>query len=340
MIHVDGRDGGGQLLRTAVSLAAVTGEAVEVTDVRGGRSNPGIRNQHRTAIEAVAAPTSATVEGNVVGSDRLLFDPDPVTGGEYALDVETAGSVALVFDTVLPLAVCLDDPLSLSVTGGTAVKWAPTLDYFRRVKLPLLARFGLDADATRHRAGFYPKGGGRATLSIRPSSLRTLALTDRGDLETVSVHSVAAASLSDRDVAGRQAAAAREQLEDGGVSAETTAEHVETASPGSALLVRAAYERSLTGFSALGERGKPAEAVAREAVDAFREFHAGAAAVDEQMADQLELWVALAGGAYTAPAVTDHVRSNRTVIEAFGYDLTVSGSDPVEVQCSPGGPRS
>lgn len=324
-----------------MSLAAVTGEAVEVRNVRGARSTPGIRPQHRAAVDAVAACCDAAVTGNEVGSERLRFDPGPVTGGDVTIDVGTAGSVALVFDAVLPLATRLDAPLSVTATGGTAVEWAPTLAYLRRVKVDLLARFGLDATVTCDRPGFFPAGGGRATLVVRPSALRPLEVTDRGGLDAVTVQSVAASALADRDVAGRQATAARDALRAAGTPADAVrADHRAADCPGSVVLVRGAYDGSLAGFSALGARGKPAEDVGREAADAFGAFHAGPGAVDQYMADQLVVWVALAGGAYTAPAVTDHVRTNRETVSAFGVDVSVDGEAPVRIEGPAPGTRS
>jgi RNA 3'-terminal phosphate cyclase (ATP) len=327
MLEIDGGSGGGQIVRTALALSMVTETPVRLTDIRGSRLTPGLRPQHLAGVRIAEKVSDATVSGAEVGATELTFAPDTVSGGDYQVDIGTAGSITLLFETLLPLATVLDDPLSLSATGGTDVKWSPTMAYYEGVKLPLLARYGLDAELRLHRSGFYPTGGGRATLRLRPSSLSTLDLTDRGPLERVVVHSKASTSLENKSVATRQADRATERLSDRGItySVEEPA-YVPATSPGSALLLEARYRESLAGFDALGEPGKLSEAVAEEALEAFEVFERTAAAVDDHLADQLLVFLALAGGRVRIPRLTPHVRTNRTVLEAFGGDLSCSES--------------
>jgi len=322
MLELDGSEGGGQLVRTALACSALTGEPFRMTGVRGARPNPGLRPQHLAAVEAVAAACDADVAGAEAESEELRFDPGPVAGGEYEVAVGTAGSVPLVFDAVLPVAYALSGPLELRATGGTDVKWAPTADHQREVKLPLVRRAGIEAGTTVERRGFYPAGGGAASLSVAPSDPRGLELTDRGPLRSVAVASIAAESLAEPEVAERQAAAVRERL-DTAVPIEPTVAYAESDSPGSAVLVRAEYERSLAGFDALGERGVPAETVGETAVEAFERFEAGEAAVDAHTADQLVLPLAVSGGTVAVPEVTDHVATNVDLVRSFGADVRV-----------------
>lgn len=326
MLEIDGGDGGGQVVRTAVTLSALSGRAVTVEDVRGDRSTSGMRPQHVAAVEAAAALCSATVEGTTTGADALVFDPGPLRADDVAVDVGTAGSVPLVFDTVLPLATALTEPATVTATGGTDVEWSPPVDYLRRVKLPLLSMAGLEADLSVDGRGFYPVGGGEATLSLSPSSLDPISAVDRGPLRRLEVHSVATTDLADAEVAERQAAAVAEGVDaDAPIGAEAT--YAEADSPGSVVVLAAVYEGSRAGFGALGEAGKPAEQVASEAVEAFESFHAGPAAVDAHLADQLQVPLALAGGEVAAPRATPHVETNRAVVEAFGYDAGVEARD-------------
>jgi RNA 3'-terminal phosphate cyclase (ATP) len=271
--------------------------------------------------------SDATVSGAEVGAIELTFAPDTVSGGEYRADIGTAGSVTLLFETLLPLATVLDEPLSLTAVGGTDVKWSPSMAYYERVKLPLLARYGLDAETTLRRSGFYPAGGGQATLRLGPSSLSPVELTERGPLDRVVVHSKASTSLENKSVATRQADAARDLLADRALthSVEEPA-YVPATSPGSALLLEARYATSVAGFDALGERGKSSEAVAEEAIDAFDAFEETAAAVDDHLADQLLVFLAVAGGQVRIPRLTSHVRTNLAVVEAFGGALTTTES--------------
>jgi RNA 3'-terminal phosphate cyclase (ATP) len=324
VLELDGAAGGGQLLRTALSLAAFEGRAFRMTGIREDRPTSGLRPQHLACVEAAAALTDATVEGDAVGSATLAFEPTRPPEGDVTVDVGTAGSLALVFDTVLPLAVGIDAPVSVTASGGTDVKWAPTLDYLRRVKLPLLARYGLAADVVVERRGFYPVGGGRATLHIAPSSLRPLTVERRGGL-VAAAHAVAGGGL-DRDVAERALDRVHERLAPVVPVAETTAAVAATDCPGFVLLV-SLRGGTRAGFDAVGERGVPAEDVADDAVEAARAWLDGPGAVDDHLADQLVVPLALAGGAVRVPRRTAHLRTNRGLVETFGYEFDVDDGD-------------
>lgn len=324
MLELDGSEGGGQLVRTALSLSAITGTPFEMTGIRGARPEPGLRPQHLAAVETLATITDAEVTGAEQGSEELTFEPKRLQGGEHEADIGTAGSVTLLFDALLPLAARLDEPLSVRATGGTDVKWSPSMDYFRRVKLPLLWNRGLHATVDLRRRGFYPKGGGEATLRLAPSSLSPVDLTERGPNRGARIYSVASAGLADSDVAERQADEAVRLLSEAGLDVlERSAAYAAADSDGSALVVRLDFEHALAGFDALGERGKPSEAVAGDAVAAALAFLDASGAADRHLADQLVVPVALAGGEVSLPGVTDHVETGVDLVRAFGFDVTL-----------------
>ncbi|WP_458207457.1 RNA 3'-terminal phosphate cyclase [Haladaptatus sp. NG-SE-30] len=324
MLSLDGSTGGGQLLRSALSLAALSGESFRMTGIRANRSNPGLRPQHLAAVRAVARACDADIHGDAVGSEALTFHPDATDGGRFAIDVGTAGSVTLVFDALLPLAMVLDQPLAVTVTGGTDVRWAPPVAYHRQVKLPLCRRFGVQAAIDVARTGYYPAGGGEATVWLAPSSLSQIELADRGSLAGVRIYSKASTSLAAQNVAERQSDAARERLSTAGYSVtERRVTYAKSNSPGTSLLVRADYDDAIAGFDALGERGIPAESVAQGVVDSFLAFDDARGAVDEQMADQLLVFLALAGGRVSIPRVTDHVETSLELVSAFGYEVSL-----------------
>jgi len=342
MRELDGSEAGGQFLRTALALAALDGDPLKIEGIRGARSNPGLRPQHLTAVRLLAEICDAEVEGASEGSTAVAFRPDEVQGGRYSVDVGTAGSLTLLFDAVLPLATRLDEPLAVTATGGTDVKWSPTMAYLRRVKLPLLREYGLQAAVEADRRGFYPAGGGEATLWLAPSSTDPIHLTERGAVTAARVDSVATTDLADASVAERQADAVIEGLEAGRPEAdgdardddhqelpvvERTVRSVEATSAGSAVLLRVDTETGVAGFDALGEKGKPAEDVGQETVDAAHEFLAHDAPVDRHMGDQLAVFLTLAGGRVRIPAVTDHVRTSVDLLRTFGYDVSVEGTD-------------
>jgi RNA 3'-terminal phosphate cyclase (ATP) len=343
VIDLDGSDGGGQLVRTALSLSAVRGEPFRMERVRGDRPNPGLKRQHIACVEAVAALTDADVEGASVGSGTLRFEPTVRPGAatasdEVAVDVGTAGSVTLVADTLFPLATRIDGPVRADLTGGTDVRWSPSTDYLRRVKLPLLRWYGLDADVGVERRGFYPAGGGTLDLRLRPSSLDPIDLgtrdtTSESDIPA-SVRAVAATDFDDGDVADRVADAAVSELEDRGIvgGAALDATVVDAASPGMVLTVAIgdtsesrdgnARPSPRAGFVVYGGDGAPSS-LAESAVDAVEQWLATDAPVDAHLADQLVVWLALAGGTVPIPRVTDHVRTNVDLVSEFGYDVSI-----------------
>lgn len=324
MLELDGSIGGGQILRSALSLSAITGTPFRMTAVRSQRRTPGLRPQHLACVRAMERACNASVSEVAVGSEELTFQPDRVEGGQLAIDIETAGSATLLFDTLLPLVTVLDRPLAITVRGGTDVRWAPPIAYYQHVKLPFCRRLGVSAALEVDRTGFYPAGGGRATLWLSPSSIEPIDRTDRGKRTRVRTYSKAAADLRAREVAERQDAAAVDRLESMDVPVrERTVTYVRTESLGSVILVRFDYEHSIAGFSALGERGRPAEEVGASAVELAAQFERETAAVDEHMADQLVLFLALAGGRIRIPRVTEHVESSVELVSTFDLDVSI-----------------
>jgi RNA 3'-terminal phosphate cyclase (ATP) len=319
VLSLDGSDAGGQPLRTALALSVCTDTAFRMENVRADRPDPGIKPAHRAAVDLLAAACDAEVEGADLDSETVVFEPgDGPRGHSLTVDVGTAGSVPLLADALLPVATVLDDPLSATLVGGTDVAWSPPADYLRRVKLPLLRERGLDAAVEVERRGFYPAGGGRLAVDLRPSTLDPLELTERGAFESLRVYAVESESLADADVAGRMATSVEGTVS---VPVASKTESVESDSPGAVVTLAATATRARAGFSALGERGVPAEAVGERAAERFESWRAGGAAVDVHLGDQSLLWLALAGGAASVPEVTEHVRSNVETIRAFGFDV-------------------
>ncbi len=336
MRELDGADSGGQFVRTALSLSALENEPIRIENVRGDRSTPGLRPQHLAVLETMGAVCNADVSGDEVGSDTVTFDPSGgsaenrtgISGGSYAVDIGTAGSITLLFDALLPLATALEESLSITVTGGTDVAWSPPIEYSREVKFPVLRSFGLEACLEVDRRGFYPDGGGKATLHVAPSELEAIDLETRGSVDGVRCYSTESASLADSDVAARQVEGALERLSgttrssngNDGLEVRTRRETTASSdSPGSAIVLRLEHAGGLAGFSSLGERGKPAERVGEDAADAANRFLESGAAVDRHLGDQLLVFLALAGGRVRIPAVTEHVEASLDLLERFGF---------------------
>lgn len=333
MIRIDGSKGGGQMLRTALTLSAIRGESFKIKNIRGNRNNPGLKRQHLKCVETVERLCNAEVEGAEQGSEELIFKPGELSAENFTVNIGTAGSLTLLLDTVLPLATQFDKVFRLTVKGGTDVKWSPAFEYLRQVKLPLLEQFGFKADLELESSGFYPEGGGEATLKTEEFSMEPVVLKRRGELQGFELFSKASRELEEQRVADRQAGEAARKLKNSHVSrpVEKTVDYEETASVGSSLVLKAVYEESLAGFDALGERGKSSEEVAKEAVKQFKSFSSTDAAVDRHMADQLIIFLAVVGGEICVPEVTDHIQTSLEVVEAFGCDVRFDSSEVVRI---------
>ena len=186
MIHIDGSigEGGGQILRTALALSMVTGQAFRIEKIRAGREKPGLLRQHLTAVNAAAAICSAVVDGAAISSRAFSFSPGKVKSGDYTFAIGSAGSTTLVLQTVLPALLLAEGLSTVSLEGGTHNPMAPPFDFLQRAFLPLINRMGPTVEVTLDRAGFYPAGGGRFTVAIQPAAkLLTLALTERGEIK-------------------------------------------------------------------------------------------------------------------------------------------------------------
>lgn len=332
MIEIDGAEGGGQLVRSALTCSLLTGHPVTVTDVRGDRSSPGLRHQHVAAVRLIDTLTTGSVTGAAVGSAEITVEPGRIDRRMIEIDIGTAGSITLLFDTLLPLAMALAKPMRVRARGGTDVKWSPSMGWYRAVKLPLLREWGIAVAVDVDRRGFYPTGGGIATLTIAPSNPGPLLLRGRGEIERIALNSVATVDLADADVAERQLTSAEAALESAGHPvADRTTRYVTAESSGTAIIVAAQFESSRAGFHALGEKGTPAETIGERPTERFHEFLQTDGAVDAHLADQLLVPLAVTGGVVRLPEITDHVTSNVELLRSFGFEI--------EIDSGPKGPR-
>jgi RNA 3'-terminal phosphate cyclase (ATP) len=320
-LQIDGShgEGGGQILRTTLALAAIRQQPVEIHSIRAGRKKPGLRPQHLMAVKAMALITKGEVEGAALGSSRLSFRPRRLAPGSYSLDVGTAGSTSLVLQTMIPALLFAKEPSRVVITGGTHVPWSPCFHYLKEVFVPGLRQMGGTVEVEIERWGWYPKGGGKIIASISPiSELSGVDLTRRGALEDIYV--LSAVSNLPVTIAERQRAQVlkRLKLDSDKISCLELIEGP-SPGPGTVVFIRAKFENGVAGFTSLGKKGKPAEKVADDACSDFFEFMASDAAVDNHLGDQLALYVALAHGpsSLTTQRITTHLLTNMWVIEQF-----------------------
>lgn len=318
MLAIDGSrgEGGGQVLRSALSLSIVTGQAFRLFNIRARRAKPGLRWQHLTAVRAAQAVSSAIVEGAGLGATELTFAPGDLQGGRHTFDVGTAGSTTLIAQTLIPALLHADKPFQVSIDGGTHNPMSPPYEFLAGSYLPLLRRMGAHIETQLIRRGFYPAGGGRIELTIGKSAgLTAIELCRRGAL--LRRQAVAIVSRLPLSIAQRELQTLGDAL--GWPSGILHAcEDEEGTGPGNAVIVELEFENLSEVFTGFGLKGLAAETVAEGVAATVADYLAGGAAVEAHLADQLLLPMAIAGGGrFTTPQPTQHTLTNIGIIEAF-----------------------
>ena len=322
-VEVDGSqgEGGGQILRTSLALAGVTGRPVRIHSIRANRSTPGLRPQHRQCVLAAAQVCGGAANRADVGSTDLTFwpgAPSAIAGGDFTFDIGTAGSCSLVLQTVLPILLHASGPSTVKVIGGTHNPFAPPAPFLRYAFQNALRKIGYDVGFELVRPGFYPVGGGELLMRVNPvprDQLRPLDWADRGGF--ISLRCEVLYNRVPEHVARRELEVLRRTLKHAGwpLPAVTVREAEEARSPGNGVTVRAIYENADEVFTGFGKRGKRAEAVAQEAADAAVRWLVAGVPVGEHLADQLLLPIALAkGGRFVTMPLDDHTPTNAAVI--------------------------
>jgi RNA 3'-terminal phosphate cyclase (ATP) len=318
-IEIDGSygSGGGQILRVATGLSAVTGRPIKVFNIRAGRPQPGLKPQHLKGVEAVARLCNARVSGFSEGSTEIEFSPGELEHEHLRVDIGTAGSIGLVFQALMIPAVHTDRPLEFEVTGGTDVSWSPNVSYFREVFCWFMKKMGIEVEASIQSYGFYPKGGGRVTLTVHPGTLRPLDVAERRRFVRYDILSIASEQLATARVAERQAEAALGIL--GRKSEIERQDYVPSLSLGSSVHAHAHFENTVLGATVLGKRGTSAEKVGEEAAKALLEQVGTGACLDRWMCDQILPYMALARGRsrISVSEITEHAKTSMRMIEKF-----------------------
>ena len=321
MVEIDGAfgEGGGQILRSSLTLAALTGQALEIHNIRANRSQPGLRAQHLAAVNAITKVTQTSVEGASLGSTHIFLKPQTLKSGTYQFDISTAGALTLLLQTVfLPLSFA-DGRSQLTLTGGTHVRWSPIWHYLQASWLPMMSQLGFRSSCELTKAGFFPRGGGKVSVNILPVNLlQPMNCTARGAL--LRIRGFSGVSNLDDAIAKRQKHQALRRLYE--VCRDSKIKTLRLPSPGKGTFILLKVEFSNGGcacFSALGAPGKPAEHVADEAADQLLSFLSTDGCVDHYLADQLLLPLALITetSSFRTNCLSDHLLTNAHVIKQF-----------------------
>lgn len=317
-IELDGSkgEGGGQILRTALTLSMCTGQPMRIKNIRAKRKKPGLMRQHLTAVEAAAAISGAQVEGAQVGSTDLTFAPGEIHGGVYRFSIGTAGSCTLVLQTILPPLLTAEHDSQITLSGGTHNQMSPPFHFLERAFIPLLERMGAKVELQLNRFGFYPAGGGEITITVTAGKpLQPLHLQNRGERINAYAESFFAgipAHIAERELGmvKKRLAWADDQLLMRGLDRQQ--------GPGNAVLITLEYEHVTEVFTGFGEKSVAAEVVANGAIKRALRYMASEATAGHFLTDQLLLPMALAGGgSFVATDWSPHAETNADIIQRF-----------------------
>tara|TARA_Y100001934_G_C12387269_1_gene797678 strand:+ start:6937 stop:7971 length:1035 start_codon:yes stop_codon:yes gene_type:complete len=315
VITIDGNtgEGGGQMLRSALTLSMITRKPLKMINIRKKRTKPGLLRQHLTALKAAQTICNAKVQGAELGATEIIFIPKEINGGDYTFDIGTAGSTSLVAQTVIPALAFADTPSTLAITGGTHTAFAPTYDFLQQSYFPILEKMGLKITSTIERHGFYPAGGGHITITLAPTKgFQAFHCRERGQLKNQKAR-LLIAHLS-QDIARREQAILKEK----GWTHVDIDSIKSCHSPGNCIQLSYEFEHITENFTWLAEKGKPAETLVNEVTHEATQFLDSTASIGEHLADQLLLPMALGkGGVFTTTAPSLHTRTNIDVIQQF-----------------------
>jgi len=320
MIEIDGSIGGGQILRTAIGLSALTLKPVKIINIRKGKieGKPGLRRQHLMGVKITGEFCQAKMKGLEENSLEVEFVPKKLSVSNKTIDIGTAGNIGLILQTLTPLLIFNNRSTILEIIGGTETRWAPTIQYIKYVTYPLLNRMGADLTLNVIRHGYYPKGGGLVTVETIPTKkLNPFVCLDRGQIKSIHVYSVCGNLPA--HVAERQGQSALNtiQYHYPDVKVSMSYEAVKSQSPGSSVTCVAVCENSILAGDALGEKGIRAEKIGEQGVEELLRSLKSGAPLDKYMADQILVFMALADGKsqIRVEQITEHCRTNISVIE-------------------------
>lgn len=318
MIEINGSIGGGQILRTSLSLSMITQKPFKITNIRKNRSNPGLQHQHLTAVNSSQKICNAIIKGNILHSTELEFKPNKIIPGNYEFNIGTAGSTTLVLQTLLPALINADKQSTITIIGGTENPLAPPSYDFKHLFLGQLKHLGINTELEIIKHGYYPKGGGKLILKIQPlKQIKEINITETSEVEKIDVHIESSTSLQKALVSERILEGFKKNFK----TDYTIHKHLlysESLSPGCYIHCHIHYEKAKPGITILGERNKKAEDVGKEAAIKLQGLINSKAPIDEHTADQLLIYMAIKGsGKLLTNKITEHTLTNIKIIEKF-----------------------
>ena len=320
MIEIDGSygEGGGQILRSSIALSVLTKKPITVNNIRANRPKPGIKPQHHAVLSILKTLSNAEASGLEVGSSKIEFFPKNINGGKFRFDVGTAGSIVLIYQALLFASLKIKKPISIELTGGTDVKWAPSWDYFVNVFMPFLKKIDIDATVVLQKRGYYPKGGGNATIHMQPVETVTPVQLDQLEIQDKISGKIHFNALPDH-VAKRMKHTVYKKCFEKSIKVDISQKQSEASSPGIVMTLWVDDKESYIGCVGLGEKGIPAEHIGNQCSMNLIKMMETGATIDTFLFDQILGFLACAKGTSTffIPELSDHAKTNMWLIQQF-----------------------
>ncbi|MBN2155611.1 MAG: RNA 3'-phosphate cyclase [Candidatus Lokiarchaeota archaeon] len=335
-LEIDGTmgEGGGSILRLAAGFSVLFNTPIHISNIRANRNPPGLRLQHQLGLESLQKLSNGQLSPVQIGTTEFTFTPGEKTTTNLEVPVRTAGSIALLSQTIQTafIQTTLANPLSIKyIGGGTFGTGAPDPYYLNNVIYQFFSKMGFKCNILVHRNGFYPKGGTSATLNIYPvkelSQITSLDLEQKGDLLEVGGCIISSENLKQAHVAERIRESIVDNLRKNSHFSHLSDERYQieinydrTLNPGVGLSIWANYEKTIIGSGTiLGKRGVPSETVGKQAASKLVQETSTRATVDTFAADQIIPLLVLCPekSVIKIRDITSHLKTNIDLLQKF-----------------------
>ena len=324
-------EGGGQIVRSAITLSCITGQPIHLENIRKNRKKIGLKPQHLTAIRILQKISNSKIRGAEIGSSELKFTPGEIKETELIEDIGTAGSISLVLQMIIPILAISNRKFKLTLRGGTNVRWSPSIEYTKYVMLEVYKKMGINFTISINKYGFYPKGGGEIILEMFPSIIKSISLLERQskNAKLICTNSKVPSKKIEKEVIR-----IKDQLIDNGFTVDIETIETKAIDLGASILVYTNNKNSIIGSDALFD-----EKEEKFPID-LHMFMNNTLGVDNNLADMLVVPASLARGktVFRVPKITKHLESNLFVTSKItgcrygigkleeGYEIIIEGT--------------
>ena len=338
-LKIDGAfgEGGGQIVRTAITLSCITKKAIILENIRQNRKNSGLKPQHLTAINILQKICNAKVDGADIGSETFKFIPSDVKEVSLKEDIGTAGSISLVLQVLIPVSAICQKKLELFIKGGTDVLWSPTIDYTQHVLSEAYTRLGINFSMKLIKRGYYPKGSGEVRIEVFPSKIRSISLIERS---TKNLKLYCSFSKLPKEIIQEKIEKIESKLIEKKFVVESIIRKEDAMDSGSSILITSIDDNSIIGIDSIYDKKNNEFNLD---LSRITENNLG---VDENLADMLVLPASLTDNLtiFRVPKISKHLETNLYVTSKItgckygigklrdGYEVRIEGTSNPSIQ--------